>query len=411
MFSRRGFLRTSVRKIKNRIRYTRKVKKVMESVENVIGWGEVFDYVSWAQAGGAERPVPAKGTEKCFVWFVPDWSNVWGGGHYTLFRFANHFARKGTRQIIYVYNNRRHSNPTELQKTLDGALPNCKLEVVVSPDKLPACEVALATTWQSAYFVRAFPFANNKFYFMQDYECQFYSYGTASMQAANSYTFGFKGVTGGQWNRKQFESHGGKAEHYIFSTDRDIFYPNEKNGVVREKVKRLFFYGRPTTERRCFELGVASLAKVAKKYPDIEIVLAGLDIGGVMPFKATMQGNLTLKATGDLYRTCDIGLAFSGTNLSYLPVELMASGVPVISNNGPHVDWYCDDGINSLLVDPTPASVLEAVTKLVESKPLRQSLVDSGLKKTAERTWESEMDRIFAYIEHECAQETVLPPR
>jgi glycosyltransferase involved in cell wall biosynthesis len=280
-------------------------------------------------------------------------------------------------------------------------VPDCRLEVVTDPKLLPACHIALATTWQSAYHVRAFPFAKHKFYFMQDFESQFYAYGTDSMQANNSYTFGFSGITGGTWNRAMYESFGGKAEHYIFSTDKDIFYPANKTGKVRDKVSRIFFYGRPSTERRCFELGIASLQLIAKAFPDIEIVIAGLNIDKALPFKAKMLGNLSLAKTGELYRSCDIGIAFSGTNLSYLPVELMACGVPVISNNGPHVEWFCQHMINSMLVDPVPNAVLDAVTALVNSRETRQSLATQGIVETAKRTWESEMDRIYEYIERE----------
>ncbi|WP_198007803.1 glycosyltransferase family 4 protein [Afipia sp. 1NLS2] len=359
----------------------------------------MHDYWDWSlDLGGRTSPILSPGTGDCFVWFVPSWANVWGGGHYTLFRFANHFAKKGTRQIIYTYNKAGRSADA-LKAELNAAVPNCQLEVVTDIQLLPECSIAFATTWQSAYFVKAFPFAKSKFYFMQDFESNFYAHGTASMQANNTYTFGFPAIAGGNWNRAMYESFGGRAEHYVFSTDRDIFFPSSKEGKVKEKVSRIFFYGRPSTERRCFELGIASLAKVARSYPDIEIVIAGLDIEDCLPFKATLLGSLSLAKTGDLYRACDIGIAFSGTNLSYLPVELMACGVPVISNRGPHVEWFCRDMVNSVLVDPVPTAVLQAVKMLVEDLEIRQSLVDGGLAEVAQRTWESEMDHIYQYIQ------------
>ena len=367
--------------------------------------GSVFDYQDWTKFGGAKAPVtprkkPHCHIQHCYIWFVPDWLNVWGGGHYTLFRFANHFAKRGkSRQIIFIYNNNRHKTPVSLQADLNASIPDCELEVIVDPTLLPACQIAMATTWQSAYSVRAFPFAERKFYFMQDYESQFYAYGTASIQANNTYTFGFTGITGGHWLKSMYQFHGGQAENYIFAADRNIFYPEQKNGAVRAKVSKIFFYGRPSTERRCFELGIAGLKKIAEKYPDVEIVIAGLDLSSPPPFKATLLGNLSLHATGDLYRSCDMGLAFSGTNLSYLPVELMACGVPVISNNGPQVEWYCRHMENAYLSDPTPTAILNAFEALNESQRTRQKLADGGIKKTAEVTWESEIDRIYNYVQ------------
>jgi glycosyltransferase involved in cell wall biosynthesis len=388
MFHKHGIIRTALRNRRKRRRLNRHI-------------AFVYDYWDWqSDNNGAATPRASQDERDCFIWFAPYWTNVWGGGHYTLFRFANHFAKKGTRQIIYTYNP-PHRSAEELMVELDGAIPGCQLEVITNPKLLPRCDVALATTWQSAYYVQAFPFAKSKFYFMQDFESQFYAHGTASMQANNSYCFGFPGITGGTWNRAMYESFGGKAEHYIFSTDRNIFFPAAEDGKVRDKVSRIFFYGRPSTERRCFELGVVSLQKIANKFPDIEIVIAGLDMDNHLPFKATLLGNLNLAKTGELYRSCDIGIAFSGTNLSYLPVELMACGVPVISNRGPHVEWFCEHMVNSVLADPVPTAVLDAVEMLVNSRETRQSLVNRGLAETGKRTWESEMDRIYDYIERE----------
>ena len=395
MFSKYGFLRSYLRRRRSLRRY--KISSPDIALMDA-GKSSVLDYFDWEQIGGMAAPEIGGVGVDSFVWFVPNWSNVWGGGHYTLFRFADHYARKGIKQYIFVYDNKGHADVLRLQSELDTVFSKGSMEVIGEIAKVPACNVALATTWQSAYYVRSFNHCEHKFYFMQDFESHFYAHGTASMQANNTYTFGFHGITGGDWNRQQFLSFGGFAEAYIASTDRNIFFPANEGGQVREAVSRIFFYGRPSTERRCFELGIEVLYLISLKYPDIELVIAGLDMKQAPSFKCTMLGNLTLAKTGELYRSCDIGIAFSGTNLSYLPGELMACGVPVISNNGPHVEWYCRHGENSLLVDPTPRSVLAAVTSLVEDKVLRQRLAVGGIERAGLTTWEGEMDKIFSYI-------------
>ncbi|MBU2753251.1 glycosyltransferase family 4 protein [Acidithiobacillus sp. CV18-2] len=358
----------------------------------------VLDYVDWASFGGSIKPLKNTTNVKTFIWFVPDWTNVWGGGHYTLFRFANFFAAQNTRNIIYIYNNQRHLSSRKLQSELDDALPECKLEVIVDPMLLPECTAAIASTWQSAFHVKAFPFAKTKFYFMQDYESLFYPFGTSSLQANSTYSFGFHGITGGTWLKSRYESHGGAAQSYLFAADKNIFYPSRSDNIVRPQVRRVFFYGRPSTERRCFELGMAALKKISEYYPDIEIIIAGLDLSHTPPFKATLMGNLPLIETGDLYRSCDIGIAFSATNLSYLPVELMASGVPVISNNGPQVEWLLTEK-NTCLVDPAPLAVFDAFKRLYDSYDIRQQLALDGLKTMSEISWDNEMSKIYSYVE------------
>jgi len=335
-----------------------------------------------------------------FIWSVPNCLNIWGGGHYTIFRFINYFATAhNVKNIIYIYNYDKTLNNLEnLQNELNQTFKSNNFILTDNFDSLPCCSAAIATTWQSAYSVKKMV-AKQKFYFMQDYESLFYPAGTNSLQANYTYTFGFHGITGGYWLKQIFESYGFPAEAYIFSADRDIFYPLNKQTLIRDKVKRIFFYGRPSTERRAYELGISGLGLVAKKFPEIEIIIAGLS--GIQIPKETKYktlGSLSLRATGDLYRTCDIGLAFSATNMSYLPVELMASGCPVISNNGPQVEWFCKDGYNALLIPPMPSSILQAVTTLVDSYDTREKLAINGLQTINKTTWDMEMEKIYQYI-------------
>lgn len=383
----------------SRLNITEGSHSLVADIDYRPGMDSVLHHNTWIEYGGRAKPVAAKDSRPCYIWFVPDWENVWGGGHYTLFRFAQFMGEtRKARQIIFIYKNQRHDTPDSLQESLNGAFKNCKMEVMIDPAKLPACDAAFATTWQSAYWARAFPFALKKFYFMQDYESLFYPHGTASMQANVTYEFGFAGITGGNWLKSKYLSHGGSAQNYLFAADKDIFYPAEKDVAVRPRVLRLFFYGRPSTERRCFELGMVALSLIAAEFPDVEIVIAGLKLSNPPPFKATLLGNMALRDTGDLYRTCDIGMAFSGTNLSYLPVELMACGVPVITNRGPHTEWHCKHEENAYLVDPVPEDVVAGFRQLFHDVELRQKLARGGVETMRPLSWESEMEKIACYV-------------
>jgi O-antigen biosynthesis protein len=209
---------------------------------------------------------------------------------------------------------------------------------------------------------------------------------------------GFKGICGGDWLKSIFDRYGGQSIKFDFAVDRSIFYPG---GEVRERVSRLFFFGRPSSDRRMYELGVAVCRKIKEKYPDVEIVIAGLDGLDELPFPATYLGNLAIEKTGDLYRTVDVGLTFSGSNLSYLPVELMASGVPVLTNSGPQLSWFCKHLENCYAAQPMVSDFLRGFELLYSSRELRQKLVESGLRSVSHTTWQNEADKIFAYISKE----------
>ncbi|MFN9323648.1 MAG: glycosyltransferase [Holosporales bacterium] len=356
----------------------------------------VYDALSYKKDLPSLQCTSGKKQDAVFLWYVPYWENMWGGGHFTIFRFA-HLISKTNKNILYVFNWEKHYKSREqLINEFKIAFGNDhKIEIVFDIEEAPENHVAIATTWESVYHVIQSSKNKKKFYFMQDYESCFYAFGTRSIQANATYELGLHGITGGTWLKQCFESHGGKANNYIFSADRDIFYP--KNDLGSE-IKRLFFYGRPTTERRCYELGVNILQQINLKFPDIEILVAGLDNLKQLPFKATLLGNLTLKQTGNLYRTCDVGIALSATNLSYIPVELMACGVPVITNNGKNTEWFCKNKINAITCDPFPSAFVDALTELKNSKNLRTTIINGGLATIAETSWEQEAEKITSYI-------------
>ena len=369
------------------------LRRTVESVSRDYVFMDVVDVDLNKKHGTLEKSI--YNSESPLVWFVPAWSNVWGGGHFTIFRFA-HLMTKRRENIIFVYDNDGRWPAKYFENSLKVPFKTHKIGVLVDPSKIPVNAIPIATTWQSAYSVlKHMPSARFKFYFMQDYENLFYAHGTQSMQALASYQLGFKAITGGPWLLSKYREHGGSGTNYMFTVDHSIFYPAKR---PRSQVKKIFFYGRPSTERRCFELGIAALKLIKQNYPEIEIVIAGLDGIGNVGFEATMVGSVALPKLGELYRSCDIGIALSGTNLSYLPVELMACGVPVVTNNGPQVDWYCEDGVNSLVVPPFPSSILSAVTKLIKDPELSKKLREGGLEKSSSSDWEKEATSIYRYL-------------
>ena len=150
-----------------------------------------------------------------------------------------------------------------------------------------------------------------------------------------------------------------------------------------------------------YELGVAALQAINRTHPQVEIVVAGLDNLATLPFPATYLGNVPIKQTGDLYRSCDVGLALSGSNLSYLPVELMACGVPVLTNSGPQSDWYCKHLENSYTCMPFVSDFERGFDALSRSIELRRKLRAGGLDSVARTTWEAEAEKIFHFISAE----------
>ena len=61
-------------------------------------------------------------------------------------------------------------------------------------------------------------------------------------------------------------------------------------------------------------------------------------------------GSVALDKLADLYAQCDMCLVISGTNLSLLPLEVMASNSVPVCTTGANSEWLVNDE-NAVMVD------------------------------------------------------------
>ncbi len=109
----------------------------------------------------------------------------------------------------------------------------------------------------------------------------------------------------------------------------------------------VFVYARPGHARNCWELAEAALHELKARFgTGVRIITAGSwatpdDLGGGIEH----LGFLDYADTGRLYRTCDVGLSLQvSEHPSYLPLELLACGVPVVAFGIDPVREVSDDG-------------------------------------------------------------------
>src|SRR5262249_1404301 len=192
------------------------------------------------------------------------------------------------------------------------------------------CDALIATQWTTAYVARDFQErARRVFYFVQDFEPLFYPMGDEYLRAERTYTFGFAAITAGPWCAKILRDRfGASAEHFELPLDRAVYFPRQ--AALAER-KRVLFFARPDIPRRCFPVGVEALVAFQRRYPDVEIGLFGADgrRNLSLPFRYTDLGILSPNQLAETYSAAYAGLAFSTTNPSLVPFEMMACGLPV----------------------------------------------------------------------------------
>ena len=325
------------------------------------------------------------------------------GGLLNIFRTIQQLEAWGHENRVYVLGRLPRGSTPAREQIRKWYFP-IDAEVRVLSDKIKDSSALVATSWPTAYAVRSIGNTAQKFYFVQDIEYMFYAPGSLYEFARQTYQFGFRGITLGAWIadvlRREFNM---DCSPFGFSYDRDA-YANTGRRLLPAGKKRVLFYARPETERRGSELGILALSLVARKMPEVEFVLVGLPPQSFqLPFAAIFPGILPVSELGALYRSCDVALVLSHTNLSMLPLELMACGCAVVSNEGPNVEWLLTDQTVQL-AKPDPKSLSEAIIELLQKDQLRLRKVEVGLAFAQSTDWTKEIRTIesalLAHREH-----------
>jgi len=334
--------------------------------------------------------MPPKAGPLKISWLLPGLGKA-NGGLLNIFRAIHNLEKWGHQNRVYTLDPNSKTGRDARDLIRDGyfsieAPVECLGKEVVDSDAL------VATNWRTAYAARGVPNTAGKFYFVQDLENHFYAEGSLSEFAKETYRWGFHGITLGQWIAGVLQSEFGMlCSPFGFSYDRDVY---SSEGRRPRKQKRVLFYARPLSERRGFELGILALSIVASKRPDVQIVLVGAPRSEIcVPFPAVLPGVLSPPSLAQLYRSCDIALVLSHTNMSMLPLELMASRCAVVSNRGPNVEWMLTEETTQLS-DSTPRSIAESILALLESEALLETKVSAAFAFAQQTDWMLEIAKI-----------------
>ena len=342
----------------------------------------------------SEQPaslLPGGVEEKTINWVIPP-IGIGSGGHLNIFRFAANLELLGFSCRIVIVGEHQPINAQHAKDLIDKHFIPIKGPVYLGMDKAPPARFTIATSWPTAYYVRNFKDTCHKCYFVQDYEPWFYAVGSESIFAQETYRFGFLGITAGDWLAKKLSAEFGmKTSAVGFSYDKSLYRPGARNENQRPQV---FFYARPPTQRRAFELGLLVLEEVSRRLDAVDFLLAGWDVSDyAIPFDHINAGLLALDQLAATYHQCDVALVISLTNASLLPLELMACGTPVVSNNGPWVEWLLNEN-NALLAEPTVDALAGAICKVLTDSELADRLRSAGYSTAQSTNWKTEAEKM-----------------
>lgn len=329
-------------------------------------------------------------------WLVPELGKG-SGGLFNIFRMVGHLEQMGHDCRVYVHT-KEPLDSAKAAELIASYYPPIKARVRALGPDIEDSDALVATQWTTAYAARSVGNTARKFYFVQDLEHLFYPEGSLHEFAKQTYRFGFYGITAGNWIADVLSrDFGMQCTPFGFSYEREWYSPEGDRRFASER-KRILFYARAMTERRGFELGILALAQVAKRFPEVEVVLVGLRPREVdLPFPSVITGHLTPLQLASVYRSCTAALVLSHTNLSLLPLEIMACGCPIVSNDGPNVRWMLSKEV-AALADPVPDRLANSLIELLGNEDVRKQKIAAGLDFTAQTDWMKEAGKIEAAL-------------
>jgi glycosyltransferase involved in cell wall biosynthesis len=342
-------------------------------------------------------------------WFVPGFSNPYYGGVMTILRFADFLKRRwGSEQRFFLLG---ETNPAELARTLGTVFPSLAGSQVTSLDdeggisRVPPSDFSFATLWTTAYELLRVRNTGVKAYFIQDYEPLFYPAGSTSAQVELTYRFGFLGIANTEPLKELVErEHGGRAVPFVPQVDPVTFCGSLRR--ASDGPRRVVFYGRPGHPRNGFELAMATMKELKRRCGDrVEIYSAGaewrpedFDLGGVVE----NLGLLTYEETADLYRWCHVGFVLMMTrHPSYLPMEMMACGALLVTNDNPTNRWLLKDGRNCLLAPPAADALAARLESVVNNYEVHDGIRAQAMRMVREgfSDWDGQFSRVASFLE------------
>jgi len=343
-------------------------------------------------------------------WFFPDIDSPFYGGINTALRLADHLQR--THGVRHRFVMMANENEAFFRSALAAAFPalaDVPMTFVTGPtdpalDRVPYADVSIATLWVTAYSVARFRHTRRKFYLIQDFEPQFYPAGTNYALAEEGYRLGLYGLCNtDRLHRLYQREYGGVGGAFMPAVDDSVFHARERRPLDHGGPVTVFVYARPGHWRNCWELASLALIQLKERHGDgVRIITAGSwarpdDLGHGIEH----LGLLDYRDTGELYRRCDVGVALTvSAHPSYLPLELMACGVPVVAFDNPAGDWILADDENSLRCRRTVDGLAGALDQLVGDATLRTRMGAAALSTIADHfsNWEQAFGGVYEIL-------------
>ncbi|MBA3883108.1 MAG: glycosyltransferase family 4 protein [Chthoniobacterales bacterium] len=347
----------------------------------------------------AQPEAPSRAASLRIHWIIPE-PIPGAGGDVSIFRIIRDLAAFGHDCQVQVVPYRLMVNFTteEIRTHVREHFGVTGAEYHRWAGHIDDADCSFATFWPTVEILSGLLKGGRRYYLVQDFEPSFYEGDSHHiLRSENTYRAGLHCITLGEWLARLLrERYGATADHFDFAVDTSIYSPRP---VERETRQRLCFYARPSTPRRGYELGLAALTMVKSRYPDVEIVFFGsCDLTPEPPFPVTNRGKISVDHLAELYSSCDVGVVFSLSNPSFVPLEMMACRCAVVEIASERWRGVLTHGQDAWLAEPTPEAVADAIVRLLGDKPTRDRIAGNAYQRTRSMDWRQSARQVEAVL-------------
>ncbi|WMJ86134.1 glycosyltransferase family 1 protein [Anaerocolumna sp. MB42-C2] len=344
-----------------------KVKGISHSLQATVEKRQVNSRLDNYDPGAISNNKPSKINK---ITFVIERMAKYSGGQTSILRLGTELSKLGYQVGYIVYKPQTKSDMIECSSS---NLSNYEGEMYTNKylDKLNS-DIVIASSWDTVAFAKKMK--GYKMYFIQDYEPYFYSFGELFLMAKKTYEQGLHMVSLGPWNKEMVEKN-----CKIISPVDEIEFPYESReyptcnrdyaAYAKKKEFTLAVYLKYYGKRLpCITQYL--LRQVKEEFKRDGITLNIKYFGEDKSFRCDAGENLGMlskKELLSLYKRSDFGMVASMSNISLVPYEMLATGLPLIEFEDGTFPYFFPD--NSAILTSLSYKDLYLKMKEVIKKP------------------------------------------
>ncbi len=257
---------------------------------------------------------------------------------------------------------------------------------------------AVATLWSTVDFMKTYANIQERYYFVQNYETNFYPPGEFFRFTANqtySTLLPMHYITISKWCQDWLKEKYQRDSAYARNGINLQNFPIRKrefNGKIR-----ILIEGNSTDYYKNVDESFHIVEKLDKeKYEIWYMSYLGKPKDWYRVDKFFLK--VPNHEVGKIYEQCDIMLKSSLLeSFSYPPLEMMATGgYCVVAPNGGNVEYLVDEENCLLYEQGNIESAIQAIERICKESDLRDKLYENGLASAKSRDWEQLTDEILA---------------